>query len=47
LPTEGLRIATGIEQIPVHLMPGGAQLIHVAESEKNAFVALWATPTRL
>src|ERR1700719_1707596 len=44
LPTEGLPIATGIEQIPVHLMPGRAQLIHVAQSEKNAFVTLIAPP---
>jgi len=31
-----------IDQIPVHLMPGGAQVIHVAESEKDVFVAVIA-----
>jgi hypothetical protein len=37
-------MATRIEQIPIHLMPGGAQLIHVAESETNACVVLIAQP---
>jgi len=35
-------MATRIEQIPFHVMPGGAQLIHAAECEKNACVALIA-----
>jgi hypothetical protein len=31
-----------IKQISVHLMPGGAQLIHVAASEQDVFVAMIA-----
>jgi hypothetical protein len=29
-----------IRRILVHLMPGGAQVIHVPESEKDVFVAV-------
>jgi len=31
-----------ITRIPLHLMPGEAQLIHIAEREKDVFVAVLA-----
>jgi len=31
-----------ITRIPLHLMPAGTQLIHIAESEKDVFVAVIA-----
>src|ERR1700739_3943514 len=34
LPTERRRMATRIEQNPLHVMPGGAQLIHAAQYER-------------
>jgi hypothetical protein len=36
-----------IKQIPFHLMPGGALLIRVVESEKCGFVAVIALYTEL
>jgi len=36
-----------ITRIPVHLMLGGAQLIHIAESQKDIFVAVITLYTEL